>query len=572
MLSPDEVRFPPPGDGATPVPASQAAASQVGVELAEALGDVVYALRIAPDVAFEYISPAVEQLTGYPDSAYYADAEIAVLNTLAEHRATIQQAYAAPADVVTDFTVPWRRQDGHVIWTHHRCRKGIRPDGTVVIYAAARDVTAQVEAEQAAGRSQEMYRLLAENASDVVWRTDLDAVVEWVSPSVSSILGWSQTDMVGTRILDHVFPDDLTKVRTATEVANDGGRVSFEARYLCKDGSYRWLEITARPLLDDDGRVIGKVGSCRDVHSEVEAWHALERSEQRFRLAMESAPTGMAVLDLDSQFIEVNAELCRMLGHDQEWLLTHPLSDVVHPADDDQCRRMRDDVLSGRVASQTLEVRLLHRDHSVVWAQVAVGLLRDEEGVPLSMVAQFVNVTEAHDSREALRFLATHDPLTQLLNRRELLVRMSKMLAHRRRGLATMAVLFCDLDGLKQVNDTHGHAAGDHLIMEASRRIAAQVRDEDLTARIGGDEFVVVLPEVHGIDDALGVAEKISAAINKPLFVAGVEVPLGVSIGVTVATAGDDATTLLRRADTALYRAKTAGRNRIESYEPEPAR
>jgi len=207
----------------------------------------------------------------------------------------------------------------------------------------------------------------------------------------------------------------------------------------------------------------------------------------------------------------------------------------------------------------------------VVWAQAALALLRDDEGLPRSLVAQFVNVTEAHDSREALRFMATHDPLTQLLNRREMLVRMSMMLAHGRRGRSRMAVLFADLDGLKSTNDTYGHSAGDQLIIESSRRIQAQVRDEDLVARIGGDEFVIVLPEVLELDDALAVAAKIIHGISKPLFVASAEVPLGVSIGVAVAGPGDDATTVLRNADAALYRAKAAGRNRIEVHD-QPAR
>jgi diguanylate cyclase (GGDEF)-like protein len=164
--------------------------------------------------------------------------------------------------------------------------------------------------------------------------------------------------------------------------------------------------------------------------------------------------------------------------------------------------------------------------------------------------------------------MATHDPLTQLLNRRDLLVRMSMMLAHGRRGRSRMAVLFADLDGLKNANDTYGHSAGDQLIIEASRRIQAQVRDEDLVARIGGDEFVIVLPEVLDLDDALAVATKVIHGIGRPLFIAGAEVPLGVSIGVSLAATGDDATTLLRHADAALYRAKAAGRNRIEVHRP----
>lgn len=561
----------PPSDAPSPTPdvaPAKEAAGQLASELAAELADVGYALRLAPDVAFEYMSPSVERLTGWTAADYYADAGLAIANTPPDQEAEIKAAFAAPPGHVSEFTVQWIRRDGQPIWTHHRCRTAVRDDGSLIVYAAARDVTAQHEAERALAASQEMYRLLAENASDVVWRTNLEAVVEWVSPSIVSVMGWLPSDLVGGTILDHVHPDDIDEVRTATSLANEGGRVSFEARYRCKDSSYRWLEITARPLVDENGVVVGKVGSCRDVHSEIEAWHALERSEQRFRLAMESAPTGMAVLGLDSQFIEVNAELCRMLGFSQEWLLNHPLTHVVHPADEENCRGLRDEVLSGRRDTATTEVRLIDRDHAIVWAQVSLGLVRDEEGIPNSLVAQMVNITDAHDSREALRFMASHDPMTQLLNRRELLVQMSTILAHRQRGDGTMAVLFCDLDGLKQANDTLGHAAGDQLIIEAGRRIAAHVRDGDLAARIGGDEFVAALPEVHGLEDALRVAVKICDAIQEPLFVAGTEVPLGVSIGVCVARKGDDANALLRKSDAALYRAKAAGRNRIEAYDP----
>ena len=540
--------------------------TEVLSELAEALADVLYRIQFLPEFRFEYVSSSIEKLVGYTAEEHYADPLLS--ERLADPRelADFGTWLLGLPDGPVEFTKRWTAKDGQGVWAHHRCLKRTREDGSVVLFGAVRDVTAQHEAEKALSRSQEQYRLLAENASDVVFRTDLAAVIEWVSPSIAAVLGWTQAEMVGTRILDHVHPDDLDRVRTATAVANDGGRVSFEARYLCKDDSYRWLEVTARPLLDESGEVVGKVGSCRDVHSEIEAWHALERSEQRFRLAMESAPTGMAILDLDARFIEVNTALCRMLGHEADWLLEHDMPALVHPADETACRRMRDDVIAGRAASVTEEIRLTSRDHAVVWVQAALALLRDDEGLPQSLVAQFVNITEAHDSREALRFMATHDPLTQLLNRRELLVRMSMMLAHGRRGRSRMAVLFADLDGLKNANDTHGHSAGDQLIIEASRRFQAQVRDEDLVARIGGDEFVIVLPEVQDLDDALAVAGKIIHGIGKPLFVAGAEVPLGVSIGVALAGPGDDATTLLRNADSALYRAKAAGRNRIEVH------
>ena len=546
-------------------------ARRLAESVAADLVDVVYALQVVPDLRFRYVSDSVLDLSGYTPDELYADASIAVDSTDPGHQAALAAAFELPPGSRFDFTVPWIRKDGDVVWTHHRCRVVQHDDGAVVVYAAGLDLTAQKATEQALAASESHYRLLAENASDVVWRTNLEAEVEWVSPSVAAVMGWSPEEMRGMRILDQVHPDDADRVRSAAAGANAGGRVSFEARYQCKDGSYRWLEITARPLLDGEGTVIGKVGSCRDVHSEVEAWHALERSEERFRLAMESAPSGLAVLDLDGSFIEVNAALCAMLDHDQEWLLQHDLFTVTHPADEERALRLRDAVLEGGPPTVTEELRLIRADHAVVWVQFGVGLLRDEDGVPLSIVAQFVNVTEAHESREALRFMATHDSLTGLLNRRELLVQMSMMLAHPRRTGARMAVLFADLDGLKSVNDSLGHAAGDLLIVEAARRIGAQVRDEDLVARIGGDEFVVVLPEVNSLDDALAVAAKVNRAFGRPAHVAGTEVQVGVSVGITLSRTGDDATTLLRQADTALYRAKAGGRDRVEVYERDAA-
>ena len=178
-----------------------------------------------------------------------------------------------------------------------------------------------------------------------------------------------------------------------------------------------------------------------------------------------------------------------------------------------------------------------------------------------------MNVTEAREAREALHFMATHDPLTQLFNRRELLARMSRVLSHAPRAGSRLAVLFADLDGLKQVNDTYGHSAGDRVLIEAARRIDSLLRDDDLAARIGGDEFVVVLPAVTRMEDALAVARKIREVIAEPLKLDGHAVVVGVSIGVAVAAAGDDAPTVIRQADMALYRAKNAGRNSIEEFD-----
>jgi diguanylate cyclase (GGDEF)-like protein/PAS domain S-box-containing protein len=544
-------------------------AAEVGSELSETLGDVVYALQLAPEQRFLYISPSVLHLTGVTDAEHYSDPTIATEAVDERDRHLILEAFEAPPGMVKEFVVRWYAPDGRRLWTQHRCRKQVNDDGTVVVYAACRDMTAVVETQRALAESEERYRLLAENASDLVWRADTNAILEWVSPSVSSVVGWAPEQMVGTNIMDYVHPDDLDRVGNAGSMTNQGGRVSFEARYECRDGTYRWLEVTARPVTDSDGTIIGRVGSCRDVHSEIEAWQAMERSENRFRLAMESAPTGMALSDLDRRFVEVNPALCRMLGYDANSLVGRRMVDIVNAVDDDVDLRMRDDLHSGLSVSVTREIRLIRSDGNMVWVQHAVGLLRDEDNVPQSYVSQFVNVTEAREAREALHFMATHDPLTQLLNRRELNARMGRILAHAPRGSMHLAVLYADLDGLKSVNDTFGHAAGDDLIVEAGRRIQAEVRDDDIVARMGGDEFVIVLPEARGVDDSMAVANKIRECLAQPLTVDGYPVPIGISIGIALAQPGEESLDVVRRADAALYRAKNGGRNRIEVWDPE---
>ena len=543
-------------------------AAEVGVELSEALGDVVYALQMAPDLRFLYISPSILQLTGYSDEEHYADPLVAFSAIDPRDQHIIDEALSDEGEHVREFVVRSRRSDGSCAATQHRCRKIVREDGVVIVYAAARDVTAQVESESARSASEDRYRLLAENASDLVWSTDSEAVVEWVSPSVQSIHGWTPEDMIGRRIIEFVHPDDRGRVIAAGQDAIDGERVSFEARYLNSDGSYRWLEITARPVTDESGAVIGKVGSGRDVHAEVESRMAAQRSESRFRLAMEAAPTGMAISGLDRSFIAVNPALCRMLATDSESLVGATMGDIVNAVDDDLDLRMRDEVLTGASQSVTREVRLIRTDGATVWVQHAISLLRDEHGQPQSYVSQMVNVTEAREAREALHYMATHDSLTQLLNRRELIARVAQVLAHAPRAGARLAILFADLDGLKPVNDTFGHAAGDELIIEAAHRISALLRDGDIAARVGGDEYVIALPEVGGHEDARNVALKIRDALAEPLKIGGYAVPVGISVGIALAEPSDDPSAVIRRADAALYRAKKSGRNRIEVYDP----
>jgi diguanylate cyclase (GGDEF)-like protein len=165
---------------------------------------------------------------------------------------------------------------------------------------------------------------------------------------------------------------------------------------------------------------------------------------------------------------------------------------------------------------------------------------------------------------EQIQHQAVHDSLTGMPNRVLFEDRLAHALATSKRDRSHVGVLFVDLDGFKDVNDTYGHACGDELLREVGRRLTLTVRATDTVARLGGDEFVVVLAPIAGVDDASAVAEKVLAVLRRPVEIDGRVLSISASVGVTIANAGDDPETLLNHADAAMYRAKSGGRNRVE--------
>jgi diguanylate cyclase (GGDEF)-like protein/PAS domain S-box-containing protein len=323
---------------------------------------------------------------------------------------------------------------------------------------------------------------------------------------------------------------------------------------------------SARPLLNDEGTNFGAVVDFRDVHAETLAREALAESERRFRLTMESAPVGMAVLDLDRHFLEVNPKLSEMVGCDAEWLLARQMQDILDPVDNDQDLRHRAEVLVSQELAAPWECRIIRADGRTIWVEHSLGLLRDDSGMPLSYVATFVDVTETRAAKERLMFQATHDLLTRLVNRADLFNQAREVMGHVQRTGERVAALYVDVDDLKSINDTFGHAAGDQALVAIARKLTASCRDVDIVSRIGGDEFAILLPGLHSIGDAESVARKILTMCDAPIEIDGSMIKVQVSIGVALAEPNDGAEVTLRHADAALYQAKAAGRGRIVSH------
>ena len=306
-----------------------------------------------------------------------------------------------------------------------------------------RDVTERHLTLQRLAASEEKYRLLAENSSDVVIHSRQGYLV-WVSPSIQPSLGWTPTDWLGRELEALVHAADL-KVFHGITAALDGGcetvveRVRLRARNL----SYHWVEMHVKAYININGEKDGEVASFRTVDSEVSTEQQLERR-------------------------------------------------------------------------------------------------------------------------------ARSDELTGLANRKEMLEHLEQMLQSQRRGDRFLALAFCDLDHFKDINDSQGHQAGDLVLRAAAERISSSVRRDDLVARFGGDELLVVLNGVDNLAQAMAVAEKIRMALLPPLPLAagGEPITITMSIGVTLAQRGDSVSSLINRADQALYQAKSEGRNRVVPIPP----
>ena len=344
----------------------------------------------------------------------------------------------------------------------------------------------------------------------------------------------------------------------------------------------RHVVVTARRIAAEDGTVLGAVASFNDVTAERRALDKLRASAAFHDAVLAASPDLIYVIDPRTGTpVWTSQSLGEMLGHTAEQVVSlgaDAAAALVHPDDTGL-------LLAANLAAQDLpdgevlqvRYRARHADGSWRWLSRRVTpFARDNGGAVVQVLGVARDVTDTVLVEERLARAALHDPLTGLPNRRGLTDRLAEALARSTRTGSTVTVLFCDLDGFKAVNDTGGHSAGDAVLVAAGERIRAALRDQDTVARVGGDEFVVVLegpPPLPGSHDEPtatvdAVAERLRTALAQPVLVNAKRFRVTVSIGSAQARTGDDPDRLLRDADSAMYRTKSAGKDRRKSYLP----
>jgi len=388
---------------------------------------------------------------------------------------------------------------------------------------------------------------------------DRDMRYHLVRGEALRVNGVRPEDLEG-QVASHVLPPERwANLEPLYQQALRGGTATREVD--SPDGRRHYLIRTAA-LRDASGEVVGGVSVASDVTELRSAERARAASEQRARLAFESAPTGMALEGLDGRFLEVNPALCQMLDRTSEWLLAHSICDVLGEGELGPDLVIRDRVTSQLVESASSEKQVLRSDGASIWILHSIGLLTDDRGAPQHFLSHYVDISVARGARERLQHMATHDPTTGLLNREGLWQRLRRITGHPARGGAGLAILYLDLDDFKLVNDTLGHSSGDRVLAEVGRRIRSVVRGDDPVARFGGDEFVVLLTSIREPVEAQTVADQLVERVGQPIHVGRREVRVETSVGIAMLGPDDSADAALNRADLAMYRAKGTGGGR----------
>jgi diguanylate cyclase (GGDEF)-like protein/PAS domain S-box-containing protein len=425
--------------------------------------------------------------------------------------------------------------------------------------------SAEERAEQEASRVRESERRLAgllDNVPASIFVKDLQGRFVDANRQMKQVLGVDGPGILGRTSADLFGPVAATvsDAHDAQVVATRASSEVVERNRLA--GEERVLSVVKFPLLDDSGTVTAIAGIASDITERTVAEQALRDSERRLRGVFARGPVAQMVLQADGTLAEVNPAFCDLFGYDEDELLGMRLAALVVPEE----RGTVGALLVPTAEPQRQELRMRTRGREVLSCKVGVAAVAVEDG-PSLLRRMVEDVTQARRSAAELDHRATHDSLTGLPNRALLLSRIGAGLAEPAR---CVALVFLDLDGFKEVNDSLGHDAGDQLLHTVGRRLDAVRRPGDTLARLGGDEFVLCCPDLEAPEQARAVADRMLAVLRNPLSVADRTVEVGGSIGIALGRARDGATPmlLLRDADTALYAAKAEGRNRAVVFTP----
>ena len=439
----------------------------------------------------------------------------------------------------------------------------------------------QGQAERQLRDSEERYRATFEQAAVGILHTSFEGRILRCNRRFGQMMGFAPEELVGLNFQEITVPKDRASGSSAFQrlISGEIADADFEKRYVRKDGCLTWVHLTVTIQRDSDGRPLHFIAMVQDINARKQAeqllavaQESLRKSEERYRTAFQMSMDSVALNRLsDGTYVDCNLAFLKLTGYTREEIIGRTSAELGIWADLGDRQRMVDHV-KRHGACTNFEAQFRKKNGELVCGLMSSSVLELDEEPCLLTVTR--DLSEAKMAEEEIQRLAFYDLLTGLPNRRMLLDRLRQALAYDRRNTRKRALLYLDLDDFKTLNDTLGHHAGDMLLQEVAHRLTGCVRETDTVARIGGDEFVVMLENLgessgEAASQARGIAEKILARVAEPYTLSDRECVSTGSIGITVFGCGkESAAEVLQQADIALYQAKRAGRSTIRFFSP----
>jgi len=395
----------------------------------------------------------------------------------------------------------------------------------------------------------------------------VDKRIAFANPAAVEFYGYAEENLVG-------MPIAQLNGLTDEQVSIDAGKALreeqkfYQRRHRLASGEERDVDVYCSPI-EIPGRSM-LLSIAHDVTERKRFEAALHESEERFRATFEQAAVGIVHTSFDGRILRANSRFAEIIGYPREEISELTFQQITVPEDLEESIDLVAQLASGDITTASWEKRYRRKDGSIIWVKLTASRQCDTEGRLLHLITVVEDIHSLKAAQEKIRELAFHDSLTGLPNRRLFLDRLEHNLARSNRSGRNSALFFIDLDNFKDLNDTLGHSAGDLILRETARRLLAATRVADTVARIGGDEFVVLLEELNeSPEDTLAqariVADKLLSAIALPWHLDGKPCHCTASIGGLIVTRSiSDVDLAMRLADDAMYQAKAAGRNAIQ--------
>jgi len=474
---------------------------------------------------------------------------------------TGQPGYAPPRNIVETYEI-----------NDYQLKEELNTEKIYVsVYTALREYRVLKELEQKQvelTQSKQRYLDLYDNAPDMYLsiNPETGTVIE-CNRTVLDTLGYSLNEIVGISIFDLYHPDSISEVQKAFRTFTETGEVhNAELQVRGKNGQKMDVNLNATAVYDENGKLLYSRSNWIDITER-------KRSEQQLQLSasvFSAANEGILISDHNANIVDVNAAFTHITGYTRDEVLgKNPRFLKSGHQDEGFYQNMWRDLQEG--GSWKGEIWNRNKSGKVYAELLTISAVKNAEGITQHYVALFSDITVQKSHQKQLEHTAYHDALTNLPNRVLLADRLHQAMTQAQRRGLKLALAYLDLDGFKEINDTHGHEAGDHLLIELSNRLKAAVRHGDTVARLGGDEFAIVMIDLKHNSESLPLISRLLEAASGPVKMADKQLNVSASIGVSFFPSDSEVETdpdqLLRQADQAMYQAKLSGKNRYHIFD-----